>query len=134
MREGEGGQAVENAAHTYSICEQCLKTVDNSHTSTLHPPPPLPSFPVSSGPFATPRVVAVKTIRVLEGFDDATSYLASGAKVLHLVRDPRAVVRSQLLHFSTESFMEAIPNFQELRGIKDGRKRQTETRRALGQM
>lgn len=46
------------------------------------------------------RAVAVKSIRLTEGLG-GKDYDASGLKVLHLVRDPRAVVRSQQAHLRT---------------------------------
>ena len=46
------------------------------------------------------RAVAVKSIRLNEGLG-GKDYDVSGLKVLHLVRDPRAVVRSQQLHLRT---------------------------------
>lgn len=79
-----------------------------------------------------PRAVATKTIRMLDGVGDATNYDTSGVHVLHLVRDPRAVVRSQLKMRGLKGFMSVLPNAEELERIGDWRKRQRETRRAVG--
>ncbi|CAM9960046.1 unnamed protein product [Ectocarpus fasciculatus] len=79
------------------------------------------------------RAVAVKTIRLLDGVGDAAKYDTSGVNILQLVRDPRAVVRSQLRHWGLDHFREALPNVRELKGMTDRRTRQTESRRAVGQ-
>ncbi|CAN0137659.1 unnamed protein product [Ectocarpus sp. 8 AP-2014] len=79
------------------------------------------------------RAVAIKTIRLLDGVGDAEKYDTSGVNILQLVRDPRAVVRSQLRHWGLDRFSEALPNVRELKGMTDWRARQTESRRAVGQ-
>lgn len=75
--------------------------------------------------------MAVKTIRLMDG---VAGFDASGVHVLHLVRDPRAVVRSQLLMLGLSGFKEELPNFFQLKRMDDPDEQQTETRQAVGRM
>lgn len=98
-----------------------------------HGPPP-PPFRSPSFSAVFPRAVATKTIRLVDGVGDAAKYDTSGVHVLHLVRDPRAVTRSQLLMRGFKGFESVLPNAHELEGIGDWKKRQRETRRAVGRL
>lgn len=117
------------------------------HTrATLHPPPLLSLAPLAPPSLSarhvrflrgwlvgwSSRAVAAKTIRLLDGVGDAAAYQASGVRVLHLVRDPRAVVRSQLGQHDWKAFKSVLPNFQELQGMSSWSRRKTETGRSLG--
>eukprot|EP00752_Nemacystus_decipiens_P011801 g10470.t1 len=81
----------------------------------------------------TSRAVATKTIRLLDGVGDALKYDTTGMHVLQLVRDPRAVTRSQLIMRGLKGFKSVLPNARELESIDDWKERQKETRRAVGQ-
>lgn len=126
----EGGEA--GGKYRASFFVNVIFGIDGQAVTTPATPPSPVLLPSFLGPVRDSRAVVLKTIRVFDGLDGATSDLVSGVNVLHLVRDPRAVVRSQLLNFGMKKFREVLPNFENLEGIKDGRKKQTETRRAVG--
>ncbi|CAN0191407.1 unnamed protein product [Scytosiphon promiscuus] len=78
------------------------------------------------------RGVVVKTIRAYDGVLRSPEHDTSGVHVLHLVRDPRGVVNSQMVQWNLDHFANILPNYEALRGIQDPDEQQVEAYRTLG--
>lgn len=100
-------------------------------TALLRNPPSLLACPCRAPPGSF-RVVVAKTIRAYNGVVRSQGYDASKVDVLHLVRDPRGVVNSQMVQWNLDHFANILPNYSALKTIRDPEEQQTEAYRALG--
>lgn len=76
----------------------------------------------------------VKAIRAYDGVVRSQGHDFSGVNVLHLVRDPRGVVNSQMVQWNLEHFADTLPDYGALKSIQDPNEQQTEAYRALGHL